>query len=529
MRPLLEWLDRPTADHGIRFARGDADWEFWPYERLAELVSRAAAGLLAAGVQEREVVSLVQRSGPEFVAVLFGTMAAGATPSLAAPPMRFQGKAGYIGHLENVLTAARPSLIVTEPELVPELGGLTRSLPGPRVIAAGELIRAGTRRAGLRPQAPLALLQFTSGSTRQPRGVRVPFGALEANVLAIQRWLEMADGDSTASWLPVHHDMGLIGCLLTPVCSQTDLWLLSPEQFIKRPRRYLHCLGALGATLTAMPGFGLDYIVRRVRPEALAGLDFSRWRAVIVGAERIHPGTLERFHDLCAPFGLRRSALLPAYGLAEASLAVTGLPLGEEWTCSPGPHGDPVVGCGRPLLGMSVEIVEQDGRSAEDGAPGEIVVGGPSVAAGYAGPPAAGLGTAFAGDALRTGDAGFISADQLFVLGRLGDGVKVRGRMVFAEDLEAAIVSCGVPAHRVVVLAGIADGTPTVVALIERAAHDWLARARAVLPRRAEGARVIVLGVSRGAIVKTSSGKPQRARLWRALLRGNLDSGAGEP
>lgn len=522
MISLLEWLDDPAPDRGIRFALSGGNWTFWSYECLAELTGRATAGLRAEGVRERDVVSLVQRSGPAFVATLFGAMAAGATPSPMAPPTMFQDKVAYAERLTALLATARPSLIVTETDLVPDISALARAWPAVRVIAADDLIRAGTGPAIRYPLAPHALLQFTSGSTRSPRGLRVPFDALESNLLAIRRWLGISASDSTASWLPVHHDMGLIGCLLSPVTAQTDLSLLTPEQFIRRPARYLSCFGAHGATLTAMPGFGLDYIVRRVSADDLLGLDFSQWRAVIVGAERIHPNTLEQFHDLCGRFGLRRSALLPAYGLAEVTLAVTGLRTGAGWVCAPGPEGDLVVGCGPPLPGGSLEIRGEDGQPVENGCSGEIVVSSPSVAAGYAGPPDAASATEFGQREVRTGDGGFLVGNQLFVLGRLGDGVKVRGRMVFAEDLEAAVISAGIPAHRLVVLVGMARGARKIVALLEQAPGDWLASAEAVLSQRAEGALVTVLSVPAGAIARTSSGKPKRSQLWRSFAGAGL-------
>ena len=516
---LLEWLRDPAPDRGIRFASSGEDWKFWSYQDLAQLSCRAASGLRAEGVRERDIVSVILRPGPNFVAALFGTLVAGATPSPAAPPAMFQDNVAYAERLMAYLAIARPSQIVTEADLVPKISALARALPATRVIAADDLIRADTSPQKRYPSAPLALLQFTSGSTRSPRAVQIPSDALESNLLAIRRWLRIGPDDSTASWLPVHHDMGLIGCLLTPVITQTDLWLLSPEQFVRRPARYLNCFGAHGATLTAMPGFGLDYIVRRVNPDALLGVDFSRWRAIIVGAERINPKTLEQFHGLCGQFGLQRSALLPAYGLAEASLAVTGLPIGAGWVCARGPQGDLVVGCGPPLPGGSVEIRGEDGQPAEDGSCGEIVVSGSSIAEGYLGPSDAGSVTEFGDREVRTGDGGFLVANQLFVLGRLGDGVKVRGRMVFAEDLEAAVITAGVPAHRLVVLVGIACGTRTIAALLEQAASDWLATAEAILAQRAEGAHVIVMNVPRGTITRTSSGKPKRDQLWHSLVR----------
>lgn len=535
-RPLLAWLDEPSADRGIHFAGAEDTWDFRSYARLAEAARRVAAGLADAGVPAGSVVTVVQRSGPLFVASLFGALAAGCTPSPTAPPLTFQDSQAYAGHVTGLMRTARPQAVVADRALIDLLRPLAAAAGVPRVLDVEEL--AATAPDGpARPPADLALLQFTSGSSGAARGIRVPYPALEANVEAIRGWLAMTEDDSTASWLPVHHDMGLIGCLLTPVVNGSDVWLMQPEQFVQRPLRYLRCFGERGAQLTAMPNFGLSHLVRRVPADQLEGFDLSRWRAIIVGAERLDPAAFDAFHRLLAPHGLDRRALLPAYGLAESTLAVTGLPLAEEWSrtavdpagLAPGEQvtllpadegGQELVGCGRPLGAARVAVEDPDGGGLPDGTVGEIVVRGPSVAAGYV---ETGTGSSrFDGDALRTGDAGFLRDGQLHVLGRLGDSIKVRGRSVFAEDVEAALGAVGVPPLRVAALLGERAGRPTVVVLFEHAHADWLAGAAALLRPRIEGAGLVVLDAPRGAIARTSSGKPRRRAMWRDFLDDRL-------
>ncbi|WP_433213815.1 AMP-binding protein [Microtetraspora malaysiensis] len=377
--------------------------------------------------------------------------------------------------------------------------------------------------------------------------MRVPVAALAANVAAISTWLEMDEGDATASWLPVHHDMGLIGCLFTPVSRQRDLWLLEPAEFIRDPASYLACFGEHGATMTAMPPFGLEYIVRRLSALPLTGMDFSRWRALIVGAERIDVDVLDRFTALLAPAGFDRRALLPAYGLAEATLAVTGLALREEPTSlrvvpqevrlgSPvadgGDTGRPVVGCGRALDGVRVAVVDEDGVELPERHVGQIVVRGASLAEGYvrdgaatgrADDSPAGL-TEWHEGALHTGDAGFLDGGQLFVIGRLGDAMKVRGRTLFAEDVESALVDAGVPRLRLTVLLGSSAGGATGVVLLERPTPEWAAAAEATLRRMTEHATTVVLDVPRRSIARTTSGKPKRREMWAAYVAGKLDA-----
>lgn len=540
-RGLLSWLDAPGLDRGIHFAGPDDTWRTWPYERLAHLARRAAWGLVERGVREREAVVLVQRSGPEFVASLFGAMLAGAVPAVAAPPMAFQDQVAYRDHLTGLLRAARPALVVADDDLAARLDELSLGAMGARSVAFADVVRGVDEgdRPPPRPRADLALLQFTSGSSGPARGVRVPFAALESNVAAIRRWLRMGEDDPTASWMPVHHDLGLVGCVLTPIVNGSDLWLMGTGDFVRRPLRWLRCFGVHGARLTAMAPFGLEHVVRRVRPAELAGMDFREWRAAIIGAERLDAALLERFHALLAPHGLRRETLLPAYGLAEATLAVTGLPLDEGWSSMrvdpaslavgravrppDGEEATALVGSGRPLAGMDVSVVDDDGRPLPEGHVGVVTVRGPSVAAGYLGDAGTTSLTAFDGGELRTGDAGVLSGGQLFVVGRLGDSTKIRAETLFAEELETLLVGAGLPSHRVAVVLGSHRGVPTAVALLEQPRDSWPDLAHGLLRRRCEGGQVVVVPVASGAIARTSSGKPRRRRIWQAFVDGRLD------
>lgn len=528
--PILAWLRDPSAERGIHFARQDGGWSFRGYDELAELAWSAAAGLGREGVRRGDVVSLVGRSGPELVAAFFGALLAGAVPSLAAPPIAFQDLAGYRAHTAGVLRTARPALVVADAEFVDELGRLAEGVA--RVTGFGALF--GGEGAPAEPGGG-ALLQFTSGSSGVARAVRVPLAALEANVAAIGRWLGWTPDSPFASWLPLHHDMGLVGGLISPVVNRADLWLLQPEHFIRDPMRYLRCLGG-GAQLTATPNFGLDLVARRVSPAALEGLDFSAVRGIVIGAERIDPATLERFHALLAPFGLRREALLPAYGLAEATLAVSGVPRGAGWSSvaldpaslAPGHAVRPaegeasvVVGCGTPLDGVSVVIVDEESAVLGEGRVGEIVVRGDSLAAGYVGDDAVSL-TTLSGGELRTGDAGFLLDGQLFVLGRRGDSLKVRGRVVFSEELEAALAGAGAARPRIAVLLGVHEGAATVVVVTEEAAPRWRGAAEELLQRMAGGAGVVFVRAPGGVLPRTSSGKPRRRALWNSFVEGAL-------
>jgi acyl-CoA synthetase (AMP-forming)/AMP-acid ligase II len=533
--PLLGWLDRPAAHRGLHCAGPGSDWTFVPYQELAALVRRAAAGLVALGVPAGGVVGVVQRTGARCAATLFGALAAGCTASPVPPPTRLQDPRSHLAHVDEALRVARPALVVADADLVFRLRPVARRYGCPVVDVATLFDAAGNPPAdgARRPAGHLALRQFTSGSSGPVRAVDVPRAALSAHVGAIRDWLGLSEADTTATWLPPWHDMGLVGCLLTPVAHQADLWLMPPEEFIGRPLRFLRCFGASGATVTALPGFALAHVVRRVRREDLSGLDFAGWRSVVVGAERLDASALAAFAALLRPNGFDPRALRPAYGLAEATLAVTGLPVGEAWrvvavdpaTLRPGRRVVPgtveVVGCGRPLGTTWVSIEDESGESLAPGVVGEIVVRGGAVAAGYVG-DADGSSTRLAGGTLRTGDAGFVLDGHVYVVGRLGDGIKLRGRMLFAETVEAALAAAGLPPRRTVVLLGHRGDRATAVVVHERAEPGWVSVVRPLLRRLTDGARIVLVDAPAGAIARTTSGKPRRRVLWQHFLDGRL-------
>lgn len=543
MTSLLGWLDDPAADAGIA-CYGDDGWEHSSYQDIARAALQVAGCLGEAGVRPRDVVPVVLPSGPAFIAGFFGVLAAGATPSPLVPPTLFADSAAYGDHLTGLLRTAQPRAVLTSAgnaSLISQVrGSVGRDFP----VLTEDEVTAAAPLAARRQPPPAALVQFSSGSTGSPRAVQVSMSSLESNLSAIAGWLGMRPGDVTATWLPVHHDMGLIGCLLTPAATGTGVLMLTPHNFIRSPLLWLDCFGKLGATLSATPAFGLARVVRQLErePPGPGGWDLSRWRTLIIGAERIDADLLRRFASALQPWGFWPDALCPAYGLAESTLAVTGvrqadpvrwvsLPPGQDTAAEPrrlphetaSPVSYPVVGCGMPLGRAEVRVAGPDGRTVPDGELGEILVRGPSVAAAYLGPGRQEPITDEDGW-LHTGDAGLLHGSELFVVGRTGDAIKVRGRSVFAEDIEAQVaLATGISRHLIAALLGTAGGADTAVVLIERAgAVDW-DRVSGVL-RRHLGAGVaqrLVTGPA-GCIARTSSGKPRRRLMWQRLTAAQL-------
>jgi acyl-CoA synthetase (AMP-forming)/AMP-acid ligase II len=535
----LSWLETPSRSHGIHFSNADG-WDHVTYTTLADSTERAAHGLLGLDVRPGNVVVLIQAPDPAFVAMLFGVWRIGATACLLPPPGAYQSSTQYADFLRHAFAACAPSLVVVDSRVEclvrAELGSGTQCRLV-TVAAAFDGVMASSELPPL-PTDPerLALIQFTSGSNAPSKAVRVPVSALMTNSRAIQRWLEWTEDDPVASWLPVYHDMGLIACLVTPVVARSDLWLMSPSHFIRDPAKYLRCFGIHGARLTAMPNFALDYIARHVSPFQLEGCDFSEWRALVVGAEPIHPATLERFHARLEPYGFRRETLLPAYGLAEATLAATGVPLREGWKAvllsdlrtdiigeaPTGIHvaatdtGTALVCCGPPLEGLQVAILDEAGDALPEGAIGEIFLSGESICDGYAETGGTRTGT-FSPKGLRTGDAGALIRGELYVVGRFGDSLKVRGRTLFAEDIERALQACDLGAAVAAATLGLEGGEPLVVVAVEEAKGSRIEATARGLQGKTEGVRLHVMSVPAGTIPRTSSGKVKRNRLWRIL------------
>lgn len=538
---LRDWLNKPHTGRGVYLAADDGGWEFRDYGALASAARRTAGALIEEGVRPGDVVCLILPTDFTCIETYFGVWAAGATVCLITPPL-FQDGDDYVAHVAAILRQASPALVVASKDLAGYAGramdqaGLCGEPWQPRQAVEAEV----------RPAGELALLQFTSGSSGAPRGVMVTWANLEANTELIARMAGYEDGDEVASWLPLYHDMGLIGAFVTPIARQGTLRLMRPDHFVRDPARWIRCFAE--AAHTAAPPFAYAYSARRVKPEQLEGLDLSGWKMALVGAEPIDPHALEVFARLLEPFGFSRSVFKPAYGMAETTLLVTMDNKGRApLAVRPDPEtlsfGSPVrileqhslgarslgakagwvVGCGTPEEDVPVVIVDDDGNELADGLLGEIVVGGASACPGYfAGAEA--KSTRFMDGKVYTGDAGFFHEGQLFVLGRMGDSIKVRGRSVYVEDLEGRIAEVsGLGKGRVVVVGAPGAGRGGLALFAETRGEEWVPGVREMLRRRVGDDVELTIVVGAGLIQRTSSGKPRRRYMWERLQAGHMD------
>lgn len=542
---VTDWIDEPRADHGIRFYQGEGTWQRFGYPELADLVRGAAARFQEAGVAPGEVVPVVLPTGPELVAAFYGLLLSGAVPSVLPLPWALSGHAPYAPYLTDLAAYRTPRFVAASEEYAPEVMAGARAA-GLDVVNLAPGARTAQRVRRMAPQGP-AVLQFTSGSRGRPRAVAVGPEALRTHVRMLGSVLPDT-GWGGVSWLPMYHDMGLVGNLLVPVTAQWEHALMRPESFVMEPAAWLGEYGRNPYPIMTMPNFGFARVCSNVRPDSLAGLDFSRVRAVLTGAERVDPAVLARFSRFLEPYGFDHTTVLPCYGMAETTLAVTAGPAaGLRPVMAKVPAGAKAVGqpvrvgaehplgldepvnpwlwyasCGRPLEGIEVRVTDRDGHELPEGALGEIRVASPSLGQGYTVPEAAGS-TRWADGVLHTGDAGFVRGGELYVVGRLGDALDLEHGSVFMEELEAQLAGrIGVRPHRLMATGG-ADPGPTLLVLTTFDPVPHLPVIEAVAESFTHGrAALKVVRVGRPDMPVTTSGKPRRSTAWIRHLKGEF-------
>ncbi len=385
----------------------------------------------------------------------------------------------------------------------------------------------------------LAFLQYTSGSTAQPRGVALTHGNLMSNIDVIARRFGVTEESRGLSWLPPYHDMGLIGGIFMPIHRGFHVIAMSPMTVIKRPQRWLEAVSRHRATISGGPNFAYDMCVQRIDPALCEGMDLSTWETAVNGAEPIRPSTIESFCEAFAPYGFRRSAFLPSYGLAEATLLVTGTKR-EDGPVLRRFDDATLVGCGEPAEDHELVIVDPATQIRRaPGQVGEVWVSGPSVARGYWGDEAATarqFGARIAGEPdgatwLRTGDLGVIDDGELFITGRIKELLILHGSNVHPHDLEALAedAHASVRHHCCAAFSLEEDGETRAAMVLEiddTMDVDLMDVVHAVRRAVAAGAEVQlhrVAIVARGSVPKTTSGKIQRTLTREMLLAGELE------
>ncbi|UXJ55658.1 non-ribosomal peptide synthase/polyketide synthase [Pseudomonas citronellolis] len=533
---------------------GDLVLSYAELDRRARCI--AAALQARAGQGERAV--LLFPSGPDYVAAFFGCLYAGIVAVPAYPPE--SARRHHQERLLSIIDDCAPRLVLTQAEL---RGALLEGCPAlsgaaaPQLLCVDELDLAGAEawvETEVRPEH-IAFLQYTSGSTALPKGVQVSHGNLVANERLIRGGFGIGADDVIVSWLPLYHDMGLIGGLLQPVYSGVPCVLMSPRYFLERPLRWLEAISQHGGTVSGGPDFAYRLCTERVSESALAGLDLSRWRVAFSGSEPIRQDSLDNFAAKFAASRFEASSFFACYGLAEATLFVSGGQRGQGIAALgvdeaalaqnriEAGSDSVLMCCGRSQPEHAVMIVDAtDGAVLGENQVGEVWAAGPSIAHGYWHNPEATAKAFVERDGrtwLRTGDLGCLRDGELYVTGRLKDMLIIRGHNLYPQDIERAVETevDAVRKGRVAAFAVQVDGEEGIGiaaevgrALQKRIPADALIDAirQAVAEACQEAPKVVAL-LNPGALPRTSSGKLQRSACRTRLADGSLDAYAVYP
>jgi fatty-acyl-CoA synthase len=520
-----------------------------PY-RYAALRRDALANahrLIAAGIRPGDRIALVAETSAPFAAMFFGAIYAGAWPVPLPLPTSFGGRESYIDQLAVQLGSSDPKLLLYPAELASmahaaaEAGGVEG--------ATFEDFAAREAPAGPLPQATkddIAYLQYSSGSTRFPHGVAITHEALLENLAAHGHGMLLRPTDRCISWLPLYHDMGLVGCFLSPVANQVSTDYLKTEDFARRPLAWLDLISRnAGTTLSYSPTFGYDICARRISSstDVRGRFDLSRWRLAGNGADMIRPDVMQAFVDAFAPAGFDAHAFTPSYGLAEATLAVSIMPPGEgivvelveETQLSGGDiHAHrpqryrAIVNCGKPVRGMTIEIREEDGTPLPEKAIGKVWCSGGSVMVGYFRDQDA-TDACMVDGWLDTGDMGYLSDGYIYIVGRAKDMIIVNGRNHWPQDIEWAVEQ--LPGFKAGDIAAFAITTPggeeTPAVLVQCRTSDQGERTRLrdlirEKVRAITGMNCVIELVPPRTLPRTSSGKLSRAKARTLYLSGEI-------
>ena len=521
------------------------------YERLREESRALARKLINLGAARGARVALVADTHPDFVRFFFACQYAGLTPVPLPAQIQLNGRGAYVKQLERLLSICQAELAMATDDFLPFL---SEAAAGSNVRFSGRPKDYDDLPESKKPLKParsdeLAYLQYTSGSTRFPRGVMITQEAVLNNLFLILKYgLNVRSGDRAVSWLPYFHDMGLVGLLLAPMASQVSVDFLNTRDFAMRPRLWLKLMSENQATISFSPPFGYDLAARRVRDDDVSGYDLSSWRVAGVGAELIRTGSLEFFAKRMAPSGFDRRAFLPCYGMAECSLAVCFGSLGRGFVedhvdadqladhrraVAAGPRienaderENTFINCGAALPGYEIEVRDPEGHPLPERHCGVLHVRGSSVMSGYFGNLRATREVLSPNGWLNTGDLAYQVGADVFITGRAKDLIIVNGRNIWPQDIEylaecqpeirtgdASAFSCVSPEgeDQAVVMVQCRESDPGKRVELTERLHRLI--------REELGIGCVIELVPRNTLIRTTSGKPSRHGTRKVYLK----------
>jgi fatty-acyl-CoA synthase len=538
------------GERGLNFhdARGSLT-RAYPFSELREDALKQARRFVALGIKPGDRIALVAETGPEFATAFFGAVYAGAWPVPLPLPTSFGGREAYVDQLSVQLKSCDPALFLFPPELA-DFGKAAAGQAGAASRAWDTLVSIEPASGELPAASPddIAYLQYSSGSTRFPHGVAVTHHALLDNLRAHGIGLHVAETDRVISWLPWYHDMGLVGCFLSPIAMQLSVDYLKTEDFARRPLAWLDMITRNpGTSISYSPTFGYDICSRRMSSQTRAEdrFDLSRWRIAGNGADMIRPDVMQAFVDSFDAAGFPASAFCPSYGLAEATLAVSLMPPGEgirlelveEHELSGGVPDDEdrprryraVVNCGKPVTGMEIEIRGAGDEVLPERGIGKVYVRGASVMHSYFRDEESTHACLSDDGWLDTGDMGYMSSGYIFIVGRAKDMIIINGRNHWPQDIEWAVEQ--LPGFKSGDIAAFAitgpsgEETPAVLVHCRVSGNEERGRLRDEIRERVRaitGITPVVELVPPRTLPRTSSGKLSRTKARNLYLSGEI-------
>jgi len=558
-RTLIEVLDWHLAQHPDRrhltlLQDDTVVLATLTYRELAEAARRVAAGLIERDVAPGDRIAIMLPTSIEFFAAFFGILYADAIPVPIYPPMQLSQIEDYVLRQAGILRNAAACLLIT-PEEGLRLGSVLRNQVSD--IARVESVATLSTSAAARPimaardASATALIQYTSGSTGDPKGVVLCHENLLANIRAIGRAINASSADMLVSWLPLYHDMGLIGAWLGSLYFGAPFCVMSPLSFLARPQSWLWAMHRFRATISAAPNFAFERCVDKIDDAELTGLNLSSLRFLANGAEPVSVQTLQRFCEKFGHYGFRREAMAPVYGLAENAVSLTLPPSGRgpiidridrraltrdgraETARANDPNAIDIVACGQPIAAHEVRIIDELGRELGERREGRLEFRGPSATSGYFRNKTK-TRELFHDGWLDSGDRAYMAGGDVFITGRAKDIIIRAGQHIYPQEIEDAVGAISGFSKDGVVVFGVEDrafGTERIVVLAESDEADPTARSS--LHERAEQTATAIIGtpveeiilVPTGTVPKTSSGKVRRAAARSLYLAGQLVAG----
>ncbi|MGE0621952.1 MAG: AMP-binding protein [Pseudomonadales bacterium] len=555
LQGVLAWRagHQPERTHVLLYETDSSHPVEITYADLQQAAERIAVGLIAQGLTPSQAVAIMLPTSRAYLETFFGVLLAGGIPVPIYPPARPSQLEDHLRRHAKLLDNADARLLVTVPEGLTVGRLLRRQVQHLEAVVTPDELRSHGGDYTPVTAAPndIAFLQYTSGSTGQPKGVILTHANLIANIRAMGDWVQATPEDVFVSWLPLYHDMGLIGAWLGSLYYAMLSVLMPPTAFLTRPWRWLQTIERHRATITAAPNFAWELCLTKIPDQAIEGLDLSSLRLAFNGAEPVRPHTLRAFRERFEPHGLNPGAIAPVFGLAEAAVGLTFPPLGRgplidrverdpferSGRALPAADDDTAlefVACGQPLRGYEVRIIDDAGRELADRETGHLQFRGPSATQGYRSNPEA-TARLFQGDWLDTGDLAYIAEGDVYLTGRVKDVIIRAGRNIHPYELEEAVGGLDDVRKGCVAVFGSADPESEVERLIvvaETRATDPAALAD--LKQGIENLSSDLLGVSPDDVVlapprtvlKTSSGKIRRAACRELYERGRIRRGS---